>query len=39
MGSVSSIDDAHEITVMGVKLVSGVPNLSAFLVSKPAYNP
>jgi hypothetical protein len=39
MGSVSSIDDAHEITVMGVKLVSGTPNLAAFLVSKPAYNP
>ncbi|HWU57013.1 MAG TPA: hypothetical protein VN175_15995, partial [Rhizomicrobium sp.] len=39
MGSVSSIDDAHEITVMAVKIASGVPNLAAFLVSKPAYNP
>jgi len=39
MGSVSSIDDAHEITVMGFKLVSGTPNLAAFLVAKPAYNP
>jgi hypothetical protein len=39
MGSVSSIDDAHEITVMGVKTASGVANLAAFLVSKPAYNP
>jgi hypothetical protein len=39
MGSVSSIDDAHEITVMGVKIASGTPNLAAFLVSKPAYNP
>ena len=39
MGSVTSIDDADEITLMGVKLVSGVPNLAAFLVSKPGYNP
>jgi len=39
MGSVTSIDDADEITLMGVKLVAGVPNLAAFLVSKPGYNP
>jgi hypothetical protein len=39
MGSVTSIDDAHEITVMAVKLVNGTPNLAAFLASKPAYNP
>jgi len=39
MGSVTSIDDAHEITVMAVKFVNGTPNLAAFLASKPAYNP
>ncbi|HKY19214.1 MAG TPA: hypothetical protein VJL82_09800 [Rhizomicrobium sp.] len=39
IGSVTSIDDQHEITVMAVKLVSGTPNIAAFLASKPAYNP
>jgi hypothetical protein len=39
IGSVTSIDDAHEISVMAVKFVSGTPNLAAFLASKPAYNP
>jgi hypothetical protein len=39
IGSVTSIDDAHEISVMAVKFVSGTPNIAAFLASKPAYNP
>jgi hypothetical protein len=39
IGSVTAIDDQHEITFMGVKIVAGVPNISAFLASKPAYNP
>jgi hypothetical protein len=39
MGSVTSIDDADEITVMGVKFVASTPNLAAFLIAKPSYNP
>lgn len=39
IGSVTAIDDQHEITFMAVKIVSGVPNIAAFLASKPAYNP
>ena len=39
IGSVTSIDDAHEIAVMAVKIAAGTPNLAAFLASKPAYNP
>ena len=39
LGSVTGIDDQHEITVMGVKFISGTPNIAAFLVAKPAYNP
>jgi hypothetical protein len=39
IGSVTSIDDQHEITVMAVRYIAGNPNLAGFLASKPAYNP
>lgn len=38
LGTVSSLDDQDEITVMGSKTVSGVTSLSAFLIAKPGYN-
>ena len=39
IGTVTSIDDAHEITVMGSRVIAGTIGLTAFLVGKPAYNP
>lgn len=39
IGSATSIDDAHEITVMAVRVISGTPSIAGFLASKPAYNP
>jgi len=39
MGSVTSIDDDHEITVMGMKIQGGQANEAAFLASKITYNP
>ncbi len=39
IGSVTSIDDLHEITVMGIKIQGGQANEAAFLASKVTYNP
>jgi uncharacterized membrane protein len=39
IGSVTSIDDAHEITVMAVRNNGGTSSVAGFLASKPAYNP
>lgn len=39
IGSVTSIDDAHEITVMAVRANAGNSSVAGFLASKPAYNP
>ena len=39
LGTVSSLDDQDEITVMGSKTVGGNTSLSAFLIAKPGYNP
>src|SRR5262249_14122085 len=39
MGSVSSIDDDAEITVMATKTTKAGTVLSGFLASKQAYNP
>ena len=38
MGTVSSIDDQHEITVMGLMTAGGKAKVAAFLVSQVAYN-
>ncbi|HKQ43986.1 MAG TPA: hypothetical protein VJS47_01200 [Rhizomicrobium sp.] len=39
MGTVTAIDDQHEITFMGFKMLAGSPVMAAFLATKPAYNP
>lgn len=39
IGSLTSVDDAHEITVMASRTVSGNTSIAGFLASKPAYNP
>lgn len=39
LGSVSAIDDQHEITVMGYRILNGAPVSAAFLATKAAYNP
>ena len=37
LGTASSIDDEHEVTLVGVKIVGGVASRASFLISKDAY--